>query len=537
MASRTKSFFEQENSSNKSKFFPRNRFPSHRGVLAETSLNAPQPKAAFPPSAETKNKLKAFQFVSSQEASKTNATTEQPQALDLEEDVEILANPRPIASTMDGSEHSHGNATVTPQLRHANTFPCTPNARLPLEELIGNCDATKKAAPAEESPEEQIKWLPNSSANHITPNHKRKRARSSSPTCPLTCSQQQFQAQGGLAEQASAEKVTPEADPAADLWRRYANGRAVDDLGDLTKIAMEGSPRPLLETPVRSGGFRRWVSTGNDWPKSRNKRLCTSTRANINLWQDQTAVEVVGKSKVAAMVQKIQESLSTQSLDKAQQHDEGEEKADAPSSSSPLPETKTHQQTQGSGFSPLPKKQQSDRALQKPPGMQALLSNKNVGIAQRTTDGDRSDVVFPAQRQQVLDPNLPGSAPLHFQNKVALPAYKRPSITRVPSQPKVQPVAAPKPTKTTAIPSDEFGDEFDLTVDDLDEIMADIPVSSKQQPQNSIQPRIAHNATQESIRKPIALDDDDEFGGGDIDEDDFAQAEICATQAARVSRP
>lgn len=139
------------------------------------------------------------------------------------------------------------------------------------------------------------------------------------------------------------------------------------------------------------------------------------------------------------------------------------------------------------------------------------------------------------------DPLNPSTTGLYLGSKAPLPAYKRPSITRPPSQPKVQQVTAPPVAPAAVKDFDEFGDDaFDLTADDLDELLSQKPLEQRSLydiPQHPNPPQQSANSAKQS-RAPletITIDDDDEFGGDDIDEDSFAQAEFSATQARRVS--
>jgi hypothetical protein len=95
---------------------------------------------------------------------------------------------------------------------------------------------------------------------------------------------------------------------------------------------------------------------------------------------------------------------------------------------------------------------------------------------------------------------------------------------------------------------DEFAEDFDFTADDINEIMGDVPAASGTTIGgslggcNSIDRVIeltrleTRDEAHSEARTPIPRSNDDEFGGSDIDEEDFALADICATQALRVSR-
>jgi len=142
------------------------------------------------------------------------------------------------------------------------------------------------------------------------------------------------------------------------------------------------------------------------------------------------------------------------------------------------------------------------------------------------------------------------SAPLQLQSKAPLPGYKRPSMSRTASG---RQYPTKQPTPVPALPTakedvDEFGDEFDFSVEDLEELVSQKPLNKRplhEIPQHPDPPQ----------QQPIALDDndgvhmlddhdgkggdadEDEFEDDDLDEASFAQAEISATQALRASNP
>lgn len=236
------------------------------------------------------------------------------------------------------------------------------------------------------------------------------------------------------------------------------------------------------------------------------------------MWQDEPAEESGGKSRVATMVQKLQESLALQQLEQAQNETPAsKDPAEAPSSSSPLPNIGAETFVKPQHTSPL--------QAWKPQIQHREVEQATRPQVKRTQSGGMR---YEPSRQ-IGDPLAPGVAPTYvLQSKAPLPAYKRPSI-RPPIQAKVQPVVASPIAKP-----DEFGDDdFDLTADDLDELCTQIPLE-----QRSLHQIPAHPNPPPQPQAFITLDDDnddDEFGGDDIDEDSFAQAEFSATQSMRVS--
>jgi DNA replication ATP-dependent helicase Dna2 len=522
--------------------------PQNRTPLSETSSNVAAHKPPIPATSQAKSKLRAFQFA--EEAPSENRDEAEAKEAGA---VNETSSSAPVVAEKTVSENAAVDASqAPPQLPHAQTFPSTPGTKLPLEDLIGNFEeSTAKVETNEVSPEEHIGWIPNSSSNLLTPNRKRKRARSSSPSCPNTSSQRQEASLFFAGTAAQADTTTPEADPAADLWQRYAAARQPDDalkLPNLGEIAFQGSPRSL-ETPAKNTVFRRWASTGNDWPSSKNKRRRTHGKTSIGVWQADQATEPGIKSKVAAMVDKLQESLASQNL--ANPPAKPIVRIDGPSSSSPLPETGAADSFNAvSAESPLQSRHSNVNAKPSLPfgeidGPEAPKQPGHSGQERKLNNGD-------ARMNQAIEPMI--SAPLHLQSKAPLPANKRPSITRTPSANLQQRTNAPAAAPNTVTSDlDEFGDELDLTAEDLDEIMTQ-PPPLHQRPLHQIpahpdppppqqlsigEPRPPQNIIDQTGQacQPIHIDDfdDDEFGCGDIDEAALVQVEINATQAFRAS--
>lgn len=393
-------------------------------------------------------------------------------------------------------------------LPHANTFPSTPSDKLTLDELIGNVDESRFKKPTEESPEEILGWNPNSSNPATTPGRKRKRAQSSSPGWPSAASQTAEQGLG-----ISTLHKTPITDPAAELWQRYGgrdqNGGKLPDVS----FALQATPRPL-ETPLKTAGLRRWASAGNEWPSNRSKRQRTNP---TKVWQDGQR-PTNGQSKVAAMIEKIQEiqeNLASQQLSK--QHS----RKDDPSSSSPLPDV-------GATFSPArsplnlrkPAPPQPQRAIIMAPSRPSQVSGAINGAARLSQKG-------PQQSGRSPQGTRPSSR--HGQGHIA----KRDSSGLDE--------AAVVPPKIT-IAADDL-DEFAMDAfDDFDE--NEIVSKSQLAPISLATPKPAKESRPESIPMQIDAADlaafdadfddinvDDEFGLDDEDEEGFLEAELCATQA------
>ena len=586
MASRTKSFFEQDHSNKVygstdetscervSDIMKQPRQGQwyrgqNRPPLSDINTNIPRPKPPIPATEQAKSKLKTFQFVPGQlEAAlqdENEHTTDANSAPSVHtETIEAVAAEAADVHIVPKAASAQDTISVgKPQLPHANTYPCTPGTRLPLEDLIGNFDDfSKSVIQAPPSPEERIGWIPNSSSNLLTPSRKRKRARSSSPSCPNTSSQRQ----DASTLLANDEKTTPETDPAADLWKRYAIGKVNEEaakLPDLDQLMFQGSPR-RLETPAKSSGLRRWASAGNDWPTSKSKRRRTQGIPSINVLQEQQSIGSGGKSKVATMVERLQESLASQKL--AAPQDNPEIAVQAPSSSSPLPEVGGVLAVDGNpASSPLHEKQRPIEPPQESFQAPAEVHKSVTAVHDQTTKHGIAPRPVGDTYNDKGGSDTTGAiilAPLKLNSKAPLPAFRRPTIKRSTSGGRQYPQRAPVPAPVPVQPAhpaiaaggglDEFGDDFDFSAEDLDELMTrPPPVQPRPVHQHASLPQLPQHQLSEAksrpnphgqgalANQPIVIDefddDDDEFGCNDIDDATLAQVEFRATQAIRAS--
>lgn len=586
MSTRTKSFFDQNNQQVKPSclsllqaelnqlMHPQKRpgqwqrYPNKQ-PLGESSSNrpAPPPPPPIPATSQARQKLKAFQFVPDDRdesvagGDKEDAIAPHPPNTTQAPRETSLADTVPNTDTAPPTEHIMPAAP--PLLSHANTFPSTPGARLSLEDLIGNHDENAKGGNKEnESPEEFIGWIPNSSSTLLTPNRKRKRARSSSPSSCANTSSQRGEASAFFPAAAApgdkAPEADPTADPTADLWQQYQTGKQDGDtkLPDISHLLFQASPR-ALETPVRSAGFRRWASTGNDWPNSKSKRRKPNGQTSINLLKEAAAAETGEKSKFADMLKKVEDSLATQKL--AKDRSKPTVRVEGPSSSSPLPETGGRDVFSAlPSASPLETKQVAQLLSKAQEATAKPLANVSGNVEEQPQCNEATHEANNTNLAPSVQMAAATSTPLYLQSKAPLPAYKRPSIVRKPSHERqmTQMPPPPPPAAITKAAAEEFGDDFDLSVEDLEEITGhDHPLEQRslyQIPPHPNPPPHDHGPTVPplpvqstvaagSAAQPIFLNDDfdvdenDEFGMGDIDEASFAQAEMSATQAVRAS--
>ena len=269
--------------------------------------------------------------------------------------------------------------------------------------------------------------------------------------------------------------------------------------------------------------------------------------------QDDQDDESAGQSKVAAMVDRLQQSLATQKLGRSVQ--KPITPIEGPSSSSPLPEVGAADAISAApAASPV-----RARHSAAPPVQHQNVPEIEKGIARQVVTlgkqwEPQSDSEEPRQAQQA-DSVIP--APLHLQSKAPLPAYKRPSISRTTSVTAQQrQVAVTQCVSNLPVVNeelDEFDDDLELSAEDLEELMTQ-PPPLDQRPLHQIPPHPdpppQHQFAVEQqmlpsnsygTAAPLATrtedydNEDDEYGCDDIDEASLAQAELSATQAYMAS--
>jgi hypothetical protein len=492
---RQKSFFEQDHSSkvrrnsfrdasvkSKSLLQSKPRWQGNRSFDKKpstdeaTSRPIPPTKPPIQPSTETKSKLKSFEFARHPDKENPLSPVKQPH---------IPSSPsKPVQD---------------------KPLPSTPAMRLPLADLIGNAeDALRRPTPQEESPVEEIGWIANSSHPDLTPRQRRRRPQSSSP---VNSSQNDDSDLPDSKLPQSAFK-TPRADPAAELWTRYATARNPDEtpiekrIPSLAHLMNDSSPRSAPRTPGGSvGGLRRWASCGLEFPSSRVKRRRVNGIFRDNsIPQDPSVAKPL--SRVGMLVEKVQESLAHK---------------DIPSSSSPLPDK---------GEFPSIHRPMSDHQKSQPT---SARSSQQYSHQHEDTEFDDTDIT--------LDTIAEMQQPSNLQNN---------SMTNTTIM------------NTIDEDEDEFGDDFG---DDLDDEEIENAVSFfESRPGTSngrfdSQPNTCAIAQPSQQPPPISVpppqqqqqpqtfdltgfsddDDDDEFGGSDLDEEQLVQAEMDATQALEAS--
>lgn len=469
------------------------------------------------PSTQTRTKLKAFQFIEG--APVEAAKGREAEKENLVRTVEDVSMHRGTMKASNASKEA-AKPAVTPKLATSKSCPppSTPSMkRLPLADLVGNIDDSSRHAPQPiVSPEEQLVWRGSQPVNTPIPRNNRKRARSSSPAAP---SQEDH-----TLDSIRKELTTPQADPVMELWSRYTSTKGTPSANKSVAFAHlinEASPRSTVSAGSVSG-LRRWASCGHEFPASNRKR-----RRTYGVFQDKDHPEdvfegaassdgaVLGqpKSNIASMVQRMKESVS-----KSQPRISSQ----LPSSSSPLPDTgDRHAESSGS---PLQRRappeimegefEAADITLGETEAPQACAASSSDEFGDDDFDSDMVDALDISQHEHEHE---------HEQNL-------QPSKV-------IQPPHEPQPQPMNLESEDDFGmgddeDDFAADLEQVASLYDTQLVAAPSAPSPAIEAD-PDASTRTSAPVPVidlASDDSDEFGDDDIDIDEFAAAEVAATQ-------
>ncbi|KAF2223148.1 hypothetical protein BDZ85DRAFT_263074 [Elsinoe ampelina] len=540
MSTKQKSFFDQKSKKSVRNFHSYRKHADDRGATYRDPV--PVRRSAIAASEEAKSKLGAYKL--------NMAPIASPQRSQGKENSKHFLGQSPMRKNCSFAAEVDAKNDTAYYLP-----PSTPAVRLPLADLLGNNEEIVKELPQkEDSPE--LNWVTNSQHPDFTPGKRRKRAASSSPA---TSSQNEASSHFGPRAPLDLHQIqqalkTPKADPAADLWTRYnalndSEDHAVARLPSLAHLLQDSSPQSLPRTPGGSiGGLRRWASCGNEWPASKSKRRRTN---GVFRDRDQSSHEDAlpsrehsNGSRLGAMVDRVQANLA---------HEKPAKRLQDPSSSSPLPD-------KGSFDSNGPES----------PVNRAASRSSNA----RTSHGDH--VQAPAAVSNPTTTDEADQSSDYGDDNIDLDefALDEASPAGLRSESKGGQVdicqdsgyqeeseaidnshggdshniyAGHLPTIDEE--SDEFGEDDDITAEDLETALTQIEkLATQKQRSSNIGPQYdGHNdqsrAERPSIKNRPAPkftsndhdDDDDEFGELDADEESFAAAEIAATQAYRAS--
>ncbi|OAG12550.1 uncharacterized protein CC84DRAFT_125269 [Paraphaeosphaeria sporulosa] len=502
------------------------------------------------PSSQTRTKLKKFQFIEGAPAPQTMARIDSEK-----ENTAARKEPRAAAAKQRVDSHqttateAAEQAARTPRPAKANTKSCpppsTPGTRLPLAELVGNVDdSSRHVVKAVVSPEEQLCWRGSQQINTPLP-RKRKRARSSSPAAP---SPEDHQVQ----HQDARQLTTPQANPATELWNQYTNNKGTPSGHKniaFAHLISEASPRSSANAGSVSG-LRRWASCGVEFPASTKKRR--RTQASIGVFKehaedpaDQPSSDgnfqgpPRGKTNLAEMLEKMRDSMAKPVQRMGSQ---------APSSSSPLPaaerlEIPADSPLRRLGRADFEDEETSDTLVEDAVAATKAEDEEDEFGSHRTSGSsdEFGDVDFDDDMADVLE--ISGQTATAQQAQILHP----PEQVQIPSQAAPREHSGP-PVLEPTDSDDEFGLDEDMFAEDLEHVASLYDARAERTPEqqasgvNATENRQLGSEASLAPAPPVINlvdDDDDDDFGDDIDVDEFAVAEVAASQApaTNVCRP
>lgn len=505
------------------------------------------------PSSQTRTKLKKFQFIEGAPAPDTMGR------VDADKENKIARKEgKPTAAKQRVDSHQSASAEVPEKTaqtpKPANTKSCpppsTPGTRLALAELVGNIDdSSRHVVKTVVSPEEQLCWRGSQQINTPLP-RKRKRARSSSPVAP---SPEDLQGQ----HQDTRQLTTPQANPATELWNQYTNNKGTPTGHKniaFAHLISEASPRSSA-TAGSVSGLRRWASCGVEFPASTRKRR--RTQAVVGVFKEQTddltdqpssdgnfQGPPRGKTNLAEMLEKMRESMAKSRTG-----------SQAPSSSSPLPAA---EREAGPPHSPLRHRGRGEvddedtldtmfgdiAAAGKEEDEEELGEEQETILEQQRNSGSSDefgDVDFDDEMADALEISSQTATVQAIQGP--LQPEKAPDFSQKAPREQSEP-----PLLRAADSEDEFGLDEDEFAEDLEHVASLYDSRAERSPEQQPAKADASRSGLKADGNPRAVapavidlveDEDDDDFGDDIDVDEFAAAEVAATQApsTNVCRP
>lgn len=185
-----------------------------------------------------------------------------------------------------------------PQMKPGST--ATPISRLAWQDLMGAADTENQDE--DTSPNERLLWhndydLATNNISPLVPRRGKKRARSSSPMSSSPASK----TPAVNVKRLKQALKSPNADPALDLWDRFAVNEpdTKSPLGTanpaLAHLMVSSSPRPTKDGTSSSaeGNLRRAISCGSHWPKRRQATETIQQSGPIRDNKDTTKLSMV----------------------------------------------------------------------------------------------------------------------------------------------------------------------------------------------------------------------------------------------------
>ncbi|KAL1644659.1 DNA replication endonuclease-helicase Dna2 [Diplodia intermedia] len=497
MASRQKSFFDQDHGARKSRpQWHRARSANH--LPRKSNLDKREPVMTGPAikaSSQSRKKLKGFQFIEGA-----------PDYIPDKENMPQDDSPDHVQTSGDAS------APVAPFPQQPKPCPATPAApRHPLGDRDEASDSVIKRMP---SPDE-IGWGAPTQTQRtpIQKNFKRKRRNSS----PNSASQRD-----NIDPVPKMTTETPQAEPGQALLAKYRNAfnQETPSMSRTADLIGESSPR---EGSV--SGLRRYYSCV-EWSSTNTRRKRPRTngifRAHTNANDNRNAGAAGAQHKARRNWQRSLEEIS-QILEEPMRQD-----SHVPSSSEPLPELPVLQSS-APPPSPLNGRGQSREADNHDLPHENADGSDNDMLMQNGSEDEFGDVDF--------DDDFVAAAVAATCDTQKAPELETEDPHQETSTEHVHAATPPQPgtpeNKPRIKDSDDFGfgDLSDDDFADVDSQLSRPTTAHKSEPPPQAQGREPAQVV------PVVPDDDDKdsFDGDDFDDEDFAEAEKAATQAGDLS--
>ncbi|KAJ9647964.1 DNA replication endonuclease-helicase Dna2 [Coniosporium tulheliwenetii] len=481
-------------------------------------------------SSQSRSKLKAFQFVEGRPSSKLGLEGE-------DKENESVPAPNGVDSAcLDSAIRLQGKVSAPVQSKTAP--PSTPAPRLPLADLIGNLDnASRRNITAVRSPDETLSWnhvrSPRSSQRTVGgARSQRRRSRSSSPASSPTEEASNFFPGDKDAldlQRLSHALKTPQADPAAELWSRYAVQNTTDTptAKKATQFAhLIGNSSPHSASEVGSvGGLRRWVSCGVEWPTPNSKRRRTTggfrEHAGSVIQVGHSSANAVPTEAKASKLCLLTRNLNTEQTAPVaspfQKLSPIQERTDEPTAKSSQPEAGNQSESDHEKRSDKSSSEFGDADIDTDMLEAIDVASGTVAPAHQVVEQPFPDVSFEAEApkdEQVMPP-------LAVVIAVAQQAQQQPQ--------------AISPTDDDEF--DEFDDGDDVFAADLEKLTSLYDERRTTEQQTEKERELAPFDIPSAIaiaQDPGGVLSDDEFGGDDIDVEHLAAAEAVATQVFKA---
>lgn len=299
-------------------------------------------------SVESKSRLAAFRF--EQCANKPLDDAPYQGAIEEKENISTVHDEdRTSLSQPDTNLQNLSQKSASKDIREC---PQTPLGRLPLSELIASTEDINGLG-LNTTPIERVLWNHSQQAEGSSSFQDAKTIMRHYSSSPVSSSQMKtsvhYDPGKPSIELQTLPKMlkTPKVDPAADLWSRYSL-TADPNIDRLSPIGPTAASCALQcsspETPAEhlqtkdSGGLRRSISCGIEWPTSASKRRKTrdsnyDRKSNLGFAVPYPRRNENGKSKIARVNLLVEEIQKRLSKPHGSLNEDG-----GPSSSSPLPD-------------------------------------------------------------------------------------------------------------------------------------------------------------------------------------------------------